>query len=143
MRLIDADRFLEQLEDQYMEHDLTRKDCIELEDRIMQQPTVEIPKPNGRILYQSGYQQGLKDEQQRWIPVDERLPEVPMCSAVEMDGVTHYISDPVLVTTADGEIAIATMEMPEDGPHGWDVDGILVEVIAWMPLPPVYEGEDE
>lgn len=41
MRLIDADKFLSQLEDQYMEHDITREKYIDLEDRIMQQPTID------------------------------------------------------------------------------------------------------
>lgn len=44
MRLIDADRFLSQIEDQYMEHDITREKYIDLEDRIAQQPTVEERK---------------------------------------------------------------------------------------------------
>ena len=40
-RLIDADRFIAQLEDQYMEHDITRSEYVTLEDRIMQQPIVD------------------------------------------------------------------------------------------------------
>ena len=40
-RLIDADRFLSQIEDQYMEHDITREKYMDLEDRIAQQETVD------------------------------------------------------------------------------------------------------
>ena len=41
MRLIDADKFLAQIEDQYMEHDITRAQYLDLEDRILQQQTVD------------------------------------------------------------------------------------------------------
>ena len=78
-----------------------------------------------------------------WIPATESLPELPMCSAVEMDGVTHYTSDTVLVTTADGVIDMGFMEADENEEFGWDVAGFRVEVTAWMPLPDPWEGEDE
>ena len=54
MRLIDADRFLSQIEDQYMEHDITREKYIDLEDRIAQQPTVEERK-KGEWIEQTDY----------------------------------------------------------------------------------------
>lgn len=41
MRLIDADKFLAQIEGQYMEHDITRAQYADLEGRILEQPTVE------------------------------------------------------------------------------------------------------
>ena len=49
MRLIDADAFLSQIEDQYMEHDITREKYMDLEDRIMQQPTIEERKKGSWI----------------------------------------------------------------------------------------------
>lgn len=50
MRLIDADKFLSQIEDQYMEHDITRQTYIDLEDRILQQPTAEPERKRGEWL---------------------------------------------------------------------------------------------
>lgn len=65
MRLIDADRFLDQIEDQFIEHDLTRAQYIELEDRIMQQPTVEIQKPaepkRGEWIERESYAEDKED----------------------------------------------------------------------------------
>ena len=44
MRLIDADRFLSQIEDQYREDDITREKYVDLNRRIAQQPTIEERK---------------------------------------------------------------------------------------------------
>ena len=51
MKLIDADKFLSQIEDQYMEHDITREKYMDLEDRIMQQPIIEERK-TGSWIYE-------------------------------------------------------------------------------------------
>lgn len=53
MRLIDADKFLSQIEDQYMEHDITREKYVDLSDRIMQQPIIEERKKGRWIFYES------------------------------------------------------------------------------------------
>lgn len=81
-------------------------------------------------------------KQTMWIPVTERLPKLPMCSAVEMDGVTHYFSDTVLVMTAYGVIDMGFLEADENEEFGWDVSGFRVEVTAWMPLPEPWEVDE-
>lgn len=56
-KYIDVDKFLSQIEYQYMEHDITRAEYMNLEDRLLQQPAADvvevkhgkwIPVTNGR-----------------------------------------------------------------------------------------------
>lgn len=69
------------------------------------------------------------EQEPRWIPVSERLPE----KNVE-----------VLATTEWGEITIAEMFSNNDwfiheGATSVDID----DIIAWMPLPKPYKAESE
>ena len=98
----------------------------------------------GTEAYKAGYEQGLKDGQPKWIPVTERLPELPMCSAVEVvvehDLFTYYTSDIVLVCLEDGTIKFGQYEYEETSDQGsWNVDGLPQDVTAWMPLPEPHE----
>ncbi len=87
MRLIDADKYLTQIEDQYMEHDITRSTYIDLEDRIMQQPTVDAePVRHARLVNASPYGEcsccGVL------IDSRDRFRYCPYCGA-KLDGEEH------------------------------------------------------
>lgn len=60
----------------------------------------------------------------KWIPVDERLPEV---------------GENALVTYGNGEIQVDFIG--EDGDWFWEDREDGIEVIAWMPLPEGYRPE--
>ena len=69
------------------------------------------------------------EQQPRWIPTSERLPEKD----------TY-----VLATTRWGEVTIAEMYSENDwfiheGATNVETD----EIVAWMPLPPSYKAESE
>ena len=66
------------------------------------------------------------EEQESWIPVSEKLPEI------------HNCSDNYLVTLKRGGVHIA-MFTECDGKHWWTYD----DVEAWMPLPKPYKTESE
>lgn len=109
-------------------------------------------KHNGRLMYQAGYEQGRFDEYAenvpKWIPVSERLPD--------KDG--EY-----LVWYEEGyrkdyglhEIGIIPFEVDCEGFGVWyerfdpkslgslGSDWEEIHVTAWMPLPPSYEQEWE
>lgn len=92
--------------------------------------------------FTAGFDKCLKARQLKWIPVSERLPELPMCSAMVIDDMlTYYMSDTVLVYLKDGVITLGHYEYEEtNNKGGWDIDGILTDyVIAWQPLPEPYE----
>lgn len=119
MRLIDADRFLSQIEDQYMEHDITREKYMDLEDRIMQQPTIEQP---------------------HWIPVTERMPE-------EKQDVILAFKHNMAVGFWEDILQNGEPVWYANSGDGWmtgtesvDNDGIP---IAWMPLPEAWKGEED
>ena len=74
-------------------------------------------------------------KQQRWIPVSEKLP---------MNGDACCDND-VLVSCEDGFVRIGfCMGYDELGNREWCISADkYAEVIAWMPLPPSYQGESE
>lgn len=67
-------------------------------------------------------------EQQRWIPVSERLPEKQDCYLVTTKWKGSYSGDVYIETN---------MAVYREKPKEWD----CVDVIAWMPLPSSYQGE--
>lgn len=78
-----------------------------------------------------------------WIPCSERLPDMHR-EDMESEGEYYMISDPVLAT--DGErIYVAEYEVDDDYKIGWPAcDGEEYEgIIAWMPLPEPYRGDEE
>ena len=77
------------------------------------------------------------EQEPRWIPVSERLPEENICD----DGY-HEPSKRVLVYMKSGEMHVARYWSRYD--YRWL--GIITpttdEVIAWMPLPKPYESQE-
>lgn len=98
---------------------------------------IKQQNPNGRMLYQSGYQQGVKDGQPKWIPCSERLP-----NTIGIYSVTRGMSDGF-------EYRNITDACYFDGLNTWHDDTrvnherkYLADVLAWMPLPDPWEGEE-
>ena len=85
---------------------------------------------------QKAYELGREEWKPRWIPCAERLPE-------------KYIGE-WLCCTDDGRILVLPYDTPGDGSkecvfYRWDDRGDMYEtynVIAWMPLPEPYKGEE-
>lgn len=76
----------------------------------------------------------------RWIPCEERLPEIG----------EGFCSKDVIVALDDGGIAFTCLEATLFGSVCWQIermneieDGKEINVIAWMPLPEPYGGERE
>lgn len=128
-RLIDADKFLSQIEDQYMEHDITREKYMDLEDRIMQQPTIEERKTE-------------------WTPCSERLPELrDWYLGIFKEPDTGWINPiPFICDYLLGKKTKATTK------EGWILKGFTdgeeyidyyfnLECVAWMPLPSPHQTE--
>lgn len=124
MRLIDADKFLSQIEDQYMEHDLTRSEYMDLEDRILQQPTVE-----------------LEHEKGEWIPISERLPEDLRDVLVWFEYFRYGDYNRMYSTYGIGNYSNRSDSWLVNHETGWTD----LHVFAWMPMPepPKMEGEQD
>ena len=89
-----------------------------------------------QMAFEDGYQQGKRDAQ-RWIPCSERLPKQN-----GIYNVTRYISDGF-------ECREITDACYYDGANTWHDDTkvnhgrhYLKDVIAWMPLPEPWKGEN-
>ena len=61
----------------------------------------------------------------KWIPVTERLPK----------------SNQIVLVTEDGEVKLCTYELWYG--YGYGFYGSRGKVIAWMPLPEPYKGENK
>ena len=76
---------------------------------------------------------------EQWIPCSERLPEIG----------EHYVSEPCIVYCSNGAYGFAELEENIFGQVGWNCERDdeyhepLGEVLAWMPLPSPYKGEQE
>lgn len=75
--------------------------------------------------------------EQRWIPCSERLPVIK----------EHHVSEPCIVYCSNGAYGFAELEENIFGQVGWNCERDdeyhepLGEVLAWMPLPEPYKGE--
>lgn len=75
----------------------------------------------------------------RWIPCSERLPHIT----------DHHISKPCLVYCDNGAYTFAELEENIFGQVGWDCERdddyheAVGVVVAWMPLPDPWKGEEE
>lgn len=80
---------------------------------------------------------GMLEQEQRWVPVSERLPEKAFgcIVTVEVDNILTGEPVPTVLPYVVGY----------DGETWNDADGIPIpyEVIAWMPLPKPYKAESE
>lgn len=81
--------------------------------------------------YQKGYEDGKKDN--GWIPVSERLPEVP-------EG-TEDVYCPEFNVTIKGASKATTLKYAPDGTW-FDDSGEVYNVMAWQPLPEPYRPEE-
>ena len=76
--------------------------------------------------------------EQRWIPCSERLPEIK----------EHHVSDPCIVYCNNHAYGFAELEENIFGQVGWNCERDdeyhepLGEVLAWMPLPEPWRGEE-
>ena len=79
----------------------------------------------------------------RWIPVEERLPEMRKITKCLDDEILEYeISNDYLCRTASGEYWVCALYRDEYTEKLWSrEDGLVVAVTHWMPLPePPMEG---
>lgn len=113
MRPIDADGLMTELMDSDLDH-LQRDDWKEVIQIVQDAPTI----------------------QPHWIPCSERLPEEPYGCLV-----TVWDTNPI---TMDEFENILPYFVGWDGEQWNDGDGeqCPFEVIAWMPLPEPWEGEN-
>lgn len=119
MKLIDKDKLCEDLLNRWSIADTRKEDLIRqvmadvVTPIVVSQPTIEP---------------------QKWIPLSERLPEDEQV---------------VLVQDTNGTIWIwkyLGQNLEYRGPYQWMDDNevwqLIDDVVAWMPLPPVYKGEE-
>ena len=122
----------------------------ELEDSMFREQ--ELFKKNGTIPTFLTALSVLRHQPpaQRWIPVEERLPEEHDSIFKKVKGTDKWhsgmfenISDDVNVTVEfeDGTRKTKTSHTV-DGNWSCEKDyGVKMKVIAWMPLPEAYKGE--
>lgn len=98
---------------------------------IEEQPAIEtVPLEDYRSMEQTVHKltQALAEAEPRWIPTTERLPDVGVY---------------VLVCTKQksGQI-IERIGVYSGTSYGWSTGGATRDVVAWMPLPKVYKGDE-
>ena len=74
-----------------------------------------------------------------WVPCSERLPDIK----------EHHVSEPCIVYCSNGAYGFAELEENIFGQVGWNCERDdeyhepLGEVLAWMPLPEPWRGEED
>lgn len=116
MRLIDADELIELINDDIASLDNSRIPQIAYNECLC---TLRMVKQ---------YIKALPTAEPRWIPTTERLPDVGVY---------------VLVCTKQksGQI-IERIGVYSGTSYGWSTGGATRDVVAWMPLPKVYKGDE-
>lgn len=93
-----------------------------------------------RGQYEKGYQDGLNAN--KWIPCSERLPTEKEAWDYNAEN-DLYEPNEFIVQVKGAKLPTVAMFDGETFTHGYAEDGygFMDEIIAWMPLPPVYKGE--
>lgn len=90
----------------------------------------------GKEQYKSGRKIGFKAGvkfAQRWIPVEEELPEKSM--ETMKDGNYTITAEPVLIKTSNGRHAIAKRKMFLDHGWNWSGSGTFNDIVThWRPI---------
>lgn len=138
MRLIDADALVKELSGKYIivpADEAARGVAdfmgIQIRQTINNAPTIEtVPLEDYRSMEQTVHKltQAIAEAEPRWIPTTERLPDVGVY---------------VLVCTKQksGQI-IERIGVYSGTSYGWSTGGATREVVAWMPLPKAYKGDE-
>lgn len=136
-----------------------RQDAIDLLDVLCQEHRYKIP---GKFETYSPYNEAWQDaldraegeifnlpsvqQEQRWIPCSERLPEEREWIGTKRFGTT--ISDTVLITFNAGgtrfvkPLSLQNGELSRADKRTMDVFYPGWEMVAWMPLPEPYKEEE-
>lgn len=137
MRLIDADELKKNFQDELCKGIACAECSIQVEGFCRVErwidiaPTIEaVPFEDYRSMEQTVHKltQALAEVEPRWIPTTERLPDVGVY---------------VLVCTKQksGQI-IERIGVYSGTSYGWSTGGATREVVAWMPLPKAYKGDE-
>lgn len=105
------------------------KNEVFIVDDVYEQIVEQLSSVTDKMCFTKDIQlKPLPKERREWIPVSERLPETDE-DVLITDGVTVYIG--WMIDAAD---------------RRWRADSgdnyFINDVIAWMPLPPSYQGEE-
>lgn len=135
MRLVDADAFKAEGRELYRQAGWNLRDIhysqMDVECNIDMMPTIEaVPLEDYRSMEQTVHKltQAIAEAEPRWIPTTERLPDVGVY---------------VLVCTKQksGQI-IERIGVYSGTSYGWSTGGATRDVVAWMPLPKIYKGDE-
>lgn len=137
MRLIDADELKKNFQDELCKGIACAECSIQVEGFCRVErwidiaPTIEtVPLEDYRSMEQTVHKltQAIAEAEPRWIPTTERLPDVGVY---------------VLVCTKQksGQI-IERIGVYSGTSYGWSTGGATREVVAWMPLPKAYKGDE-
>lgn len=120
MRPIDADDFIERLSHVPMVQEAIRKSMDKM-------PTIEPERKKGK-----------------WIPCSERLPDEKDAGILKKLGIEKRSEDVLATVEVKGERMTVTA-CTYDGKWDWNMKYAFPDykVIAWMPLPEPYQGEDQ
>nr|WP_301913068.1 DUF551 domain-containing protein [uncultured Blautia sp.] len=111
---------IKRIEDEY---------CYEVHSPMFCMGTCSMAADVKEIIY--SHMKEISDD--GWIPVDERLPEVP-------EG-TEYDNCPEFNVTIKGASKATTLKYAPDGTW-FDDSGEVYNVMAWQPLPEPYRPEE-
>lgn len=108
---------------------MTREEAARILDAVIPPPdhhTVDLD--HLRIAQAWAYVKETLTAEPRWIPTTERLPDVGVY---------------VLVCTKQksGQI-IERIGVYSGTSYGWSTGGATRDVVAWMPLPKIYKGDE-
>lgn len=110
-----------------------------LEEAQPEKPTEEILNDAHNEGYDVGYWAGRRDYEQKWIPCSERLPEDYEDVLVWFEYFRYGYYNRLYQTHGIGDYSSEYDSWMINHESGWS----KLRVLAWMPLPEVYKGEQE